>query len=31
MPLFEKLVVDHPTDAGLRESWAWLLGPTRSR
>jgi tetratricopeptide (TPR) repeat protein len=25
MPLFEKLVVDHPTDAGLRESWAWCV------
>ncbi len=25
MPLFEKLVMDHPTDAGLRESWAFCV------
>jgi tetratricopeptide (TPR) repeat protein len=25
MPLFEKLVVDHPADAGLRATWAWCV------
>jgi len=25
MPLFEKLVADHPTDMAVREGWAWCM------
>jgi TolA-binding protein len=25
MPLFEKLVADHPSDYGVREAWAWCM------